>query len=69
VIVYASTSQLGEIELTPAGDVYEVKIGSEEIARKSRGVGGVRESKSRPVQKKKLVSEFSETDTFIRTRR
>ena len=72
IIVYASTSQLGEIELESAGDVYAVRIGEEEIARKTRGVGGVREmqiKQSKPVPKKKLIDEFSESNTSIRTKR
>jgi hypothetical protein len=68
IIVYASTSQLGEIDLESAGDVYSVRIGSDEIARKTRGIGGVRESKSIPVQKKKKIAEFSEFNASITTR-
>jgi hypothetical protein len=71
IVVYASTSQLGEIELESAGDVYSVKIGSDEIARKTRGVGGVKEipaKPSKPDQKKKLISEFSESNTSIMTK-
>jgi hypothetical protein len=72
IIVYASTSQLGEIELESAGDVYSVKLSSDEIARKTRGVGGVREmqtKQSKPVQQKKQISEFSESSASIRTKR
>jgi hypothetical protein len=72
IIVYASTSQLGEIDLESAGDVYSVRIGQNEIARKTRGVGGVREmqtKQSKPIVKKNNISEFSESNATIRTRR
>jgi hypothetical protein len=38
IIVYASTSPLGEINLTPEGGVYRVKTSSENIEKNSRAV-------------------------------
>ena len=38
IIVYASTAPLGEINLAPAGGVYEIKTKPDKIAIESRGV-------------------------------
>jgi len=37
IIVYASTSPLGEINVAPAGGVYEIKTKPDKIAIESRG--------------------------------
>jgi hypothetical protein len=42
IIVYGSTSPLGEIDVKPAGGTYEIMLAYAEIGTKTRGVGGVR---------------------------
>ena len=54
IIVYASTSPLGEINLTPAGGVYKIKTDSEKIGERSRAVAL---EESNPEQKTKTASE------------
>lgn len=62
VIVYASSSQVGEIDLKASGGVYEIKTRAKDIGDKTRGViiaekGG----------EKKGHSEFSEAAADVKT--
>ncbi len=63
IIVYASTAPLGEINLAPAGGVYEIKTEPDKIGIKSRGV--VLKEKN-PGQKTK-AAEFSESQINFKT--
>jgi hypothetical protein len=63
IIVYASTSPLGDINLAPAGGVYKIKTGSEKVGERSRAVSLVQKN---PDQKIKLA-EFSETQIIYKT--
>ena len=63
IIVYASTAPLGEINLAPAGGVYEIKTKPDKIAIESRGV--VLKEKN-PDQKIK-TAEFSESQIIYKT--
>jgi hypothetical protein len=63
IIVYASTSPLGDINLTPAGGVYKIKTESEKVGERSRAVSLVQKS---PDQKIKSA-EFSETQIIYKT--
>lgn len=64
IIVYASNVQLGDIDLTPAGGVYEVKTRFEEIGPRIRGLKikgkGAGEQNKTPV-------EFIEATLGLRT--
>lgn len=65
LILYASTEQLGNIDMTPVGsDVYLVNDGIEQVAAKTRGIEiGIKDSNmSRPG-----VAEFAEADLTITT--
>lgn len=62
IIVYASSSQVGEIDLKASGGVYEIKTKAKDIGDKTRGVvitekGG----------EKKEPSEFSEATAGVKT--
>ena len=62
IIVYASSSQVGEIDLKASGGVYEIKTKAKDIGDKTRGVvitekGG----------EKKEPSEFSEATVDVKT--
>ena len=62
IIVYASSSQVGEIDLKASGGVYEIKTNAKDIGDKTRGVvitekGG----------EKKEPSEFSEAAADVKT--
>jgi hypothetical protein len=63
IIVYASTSPLGEINTTPAGGVYKIKTDPGEMGVRSRGV--ILKEKN-PVQKTK-AAEFSENQLIYKT--
>ncbi len=39
VVVYGSTAPLGEIDIKPAGGVYEIRLAHTEIGVKTRGIG------------------------------
>ncbi|MCX7965896.1 MAG: DUF4384 domain-containing protein [Syntrophorhabdaceae bacterium] len=61
ITVYASTSELGAVEVEPAGGVYLIKTKSEDIADKTRGVKITEKGKSK-------ASEFYETKLTVETR-
>lgn len=63
IIIYASTAPLGEINLAPAGGVYEIRTEPEKIGIKTKGV--VLKEKN-PGQKTK-AAEFSEAQILFKT--
>ena len=63
IIVYASTSPLGEINAAPAGGVYKIKTDPGEIGVRSRGVIL---KEINPAQKTK-AAEFSENQVIYKT--
>jgi len=65
IIIYASTAPLGEINLDPAGGVYKIKTGSEEIGDRSRAVS----LKEKNPEQKTKTAEFSEAQIFFTTGR
>ncbi len=62
IIVYASSSQVGEIDLKPSGGVYEIKTKPKDIGDKTRGVVITEKGGD-----KKTPSEFSETTVDVKT--
>lgn len=80
IVVYASTAPLGEIDVKPAGTVYEVKMAYADIGRRTRGVGGVRtiplastpqsnvEAAQTERPREMVMAEFSESSVTIKTR-
>ena len=65
IIVYASTSPLGEINTAPAGGVYKIKTESEKVGERSRAVSL---KEINPGQKTK-AAEFSESQVVYKTKR
>lgn len=65
VILYASTSELGDIGLKPRGGVYVITTKEEEIRAKTRGV----KVKEKTEAKDAATSEFCEDKAVIRTNR
>ncbi len=63
ITVYASTSQLGELNLESLGNVYRVKTERQDIGAITRGIKTKQKSKSG----KSLPSEFFENNVTIRT--
>ncbi|MCE5194363.1 MAG: DUF4384 domain-containing protein [Nitrospiraceae bacterium] len=64
IIVYASTSQLGEIDVEPLSGVYDIKTRSGIVGIKTRGVV----LKEKPTgNKQQIPAEFSETAVFLKT--
>jgi hypothetical protein len=61
VIVYASTGELGSVELEEAGGVYKIKTRLEEVENKTRGVQIVQKGQSK-------ASEFYETMLKVETK-
>ncbi|MBI5047342.1 MAG: DUF4384 domain-containing protein [Deltaproteobacteria bacterium] len=62
IIVYASSSQVGEIDLKPSGGVYEIKTKAKDIGDKTRGVVIAEKGAD-----KKTPSEFSEVAVDVKT--
>ncbi|MFN3739644.1 MAG: DUF4384 domain-containing protein [Thermodesulfovibrionales bacterium] len=60
IIVYASTGELGSVELEPAGGVYRVKTRPDDIYNKARGVKIMEKGNSK-------ASEFYETGLIVKT--
>jgi hypothetical protein len=62
ITVYASTQQLGDVDLRAAGGVYQVKTKPSQVGNKTRGI---------KIQKKSdgttAPAEFSETEILLRT--
>ena len=81
IVVYASTAELGDIDVKPAGGVYEVQLAFADVGHKTRGLGGMRTMASAPTTqpkavaakverpKKVVTAEFSESKVTIRTRK
>lgn len=63
IIVYGSSSQLGDVELKASGGVYEIKTKPKDIGDKTRGVVITEKGGD-----KKEPSEFSETTADVKTR-
>ena len=62
ITLYASTAQLGELDLTPAGSIYMVQTRSKELGTKTRGVkitGGKGSSPGSPVGFAEVKKEVS----------
>lgn len=68
IVVYASTAELGDIDVKPAGGVYEVQLAFAEIGFRTRGVGGIKTVTTNAVRNR-VTAEFSETSVSIRTRK
>ncbi|MBI5874930.1 MAG: DUF4384 domain-containing protein [Deltaproteobacteria bacterium] len=62
IIVYAGSSQVGEIDLKPSGGVYEIKTKPKDIGDKTRGVVIAEKGGD-----KKEPSEFSEATADVKT--
>ncbi|MBI3813205.1 MAG: DUF4384 domain-containing protein [Nitrospinae bacterium] len=69
IIVFGSSSQLGDVDLTPAGELYEINTKSEDIGIKSRGVKikGVEKDSGQKSEFEKKPAEFSETNAVVKT--
>jgi hypothetical protein len=65
IIVYASTSPLGEINLAPAGGVYKIKTESEKVGERSRSVS----LKQKIPGQQTRNAEFSESQIIYKTRK
>ena len=65
VILYASTAQLGDIDLQEAGGVYKAKTNSKDIGVKTRGLKLVGKSKSEPT----AGAGFVESRVEVRTKK
>jgi hypothetical protein len=64
IIVYASTSQLGEIDVQPLSGIYDIKTAAGNVGIKTRGVV----LKEKPTgNKQKIPAEFSETGLTLKT--
>lgn len=63
IVVYASSSPLGDIEIEAIGGVYQVKTAAADIPEKTRSVKII----ERPAGKKTAVSEFLEVTAIVRT--
>lgn len=66
VTVYASTSQLGDIDLEPLSGIYGIKTKDEMIGTKTRGVLLKEKGKDSP---QKTPAEFSELNVILKTER
>jgi len=65
IVLYASTSQLGDISLKPQGGVYLITTKREEISEKTRGL----KIKEKVGGNERVLSEFYEERIIIETRR
>jgi hypothetical protein len=63
IMVYASTSDLGEIDLTPVGGIYQIKTSPEIIGKVTRGIA----LKAKSLDEKGKAAEFSETEIVLKT--
>lgn len=63
IIVYASTTPLGDINLEEAGGVYQVKTKTRSIGKMTRGV----KLKEKSGDKENLASEFYEDKVIVKT--
>ena len=65
IMVYGSTSNLGEIDLAPAGGVYKIKTSPENIGIVTRGIT----LKAKSLDEKGKAAEFSEAEIVLKTGR
>lgn len=65
VVVYASTGELGAIDLDPAGDVYAVRTRGVDVGTRSRGVAVTPKQEGSAAS---AAAEFSETSVEVATR-
>lgn len=65
ILVYGSTSSLGEIDLAAVGGVYQLKTSLENIGKITRGVT----LKAKSLDEKVNVAEFTEAEILLRTGR
>ncbi len=65
IVVYGSTSKLGEIDLTPIGAVYKIKTSAENIGKATRGIA----LKAKSIDEKGKAAEFSEAEIVLKTGR
>ena len=63
IILYASTSPLGDINLAPAGGVYKIKTESEKVGERSRAVS----LKEKISGQQTKTAEFSESQIIYKT--
>ncbi|MEI6154775.1 MAG: DUF4384 domain-containing protein [Deltaproteobacteria bacterium] len=66
IIVYGSTSPLGEIDVKPAGGTYEIMLAYAEIGTKTRGIGGTRPGRI-PVKPTVAVAQNQQAKTTGQT--
>jgi hypothetical protein len=66
VVVYASTAEIGEIDLKASGGVYEVKTSIEEIGIHTRGVG-IKKKASNSNDKKSQEAEHAVASIMLKT--
>jgi hypothetical protein len=69
IIVYASTSPLGNIEIESLGGVYQVKTRTKDIGDKTRGVKIMEKMDSKDSAKEISASEFFEEKAVVKTAR
>ena len=65
IMVYGSTSPLGEIGLTPVGGIYLIKTSPENLGQHTRGVV----LKAKSGDEKGKAAEFSEAGIVLKTRK
>ena len=65
IIVYASTSPLGDIELEAEGEIYQVKTKAGDIGDRTRGI----KIKEKTGSKEGMPSDFFEDKVVVRTER
>lgn len=69
VLVYASTSQLGELGVEAQGGVYQVATQSRDIGVKTRGIKLMQKTDSRTATPSAAASEFYEDKAVVKTNR
>ncbi len=62
IVVYASTTELGAVDVEPVGGVYKIKTSPDDIGDKTRGVQIIQKGQSK-------ASEFFETKAILKTGR
>ena len=63
IIVYASSSQVGDVDVKASGDVYEVKTKADDVGVQSRSVTVKAKGKTQKI----TPAEFSEVSAVIKT--
>lgn len=62
VILYGSSSPLGEIDLRAAGGIFQVKTAAKDVGTMTRGVVIEDKQVDKPQQ---VLAEFAETNTIV----